>query len=64
VYTFSWEPVIEQAQEIVGEAIPLIVLGNLPPRRVAMAACVVPEQSSSIKPSTEVEVEHPIVRAA
>ena len=62
--TFAWEPVIEQSQEVVGEALPLIVLGDLPPRRPAMAACVVPQQSSSTKPSTEVEVEHPIARAA
>lgn len=62
--TFAWEPVVEQSQEVVGEALPLIVLGDLPPRRPAMAARVVPQQSGSRKPSTEVEVEHPVVRAA
>ncbi len=62
--TFAWEPVIEQSQEVVCEVLPLIFLGDLPTRRPAMAACVVPQQSSSTKPSAEVEVEHPIARAA
>jgi hypothetical protein len=64
VDSFAREAVIEQPQEVIGEALPLIVLGHHPPRRPAMAACVVPQQSSSTKPSTEVEVEHPIVCAA
>lgn len=62
--TFAREPVVEEPQEVVGEVLPLIFLGNLPPSRPAMAARVVPQQPSSTKPSTEVEVEYPIVRAA
>jgi hypothetical protein len=61
---FAREPVIEQAQQVVGEVLPLIVLRDLPTRRSAVAAGVVPQQPSAAEPSTEVEVEHPIARTA
>lgn len=61
---FAREPVIEHAQQVVGKALPLIVLRNLPTRRSAVAAGVVPEQPSAAEPSAQIEVEDPIACTA
>lgn len=64
MHPFAGKPFVEQLQKILGKAFPSVILRDLAPSRLAMAACVVPQQSGPAEAPAEVEIEHPVTRAA
>ncbi|GAA1099342.1 hypothetical protein GCM10009581_35220 [Tsukamurella strandjordii] len=64
MHALPGETIVEQAQQIVGEVRPAVVLGHRPARRPAVTSGVVAQEAGSAQSAAEVEVEHPVAGPA